>query len=100
MNDKLIELLEKLSGKLGTTVEHLYWVLIRQAKLDAIITIIQTAFALLCIIPDAMLWHWIVPYCVAPNPKGTYHYETDWPAEVQLGVGMLAVASLVLLGWI
>lgn len=39
MNEKLAELLAQLAAKLGTTVEHLWAVLVHQAKVEALVSI-------------------------------------------------------------
>lgn len=46
MNEQQIKLLEKLAEKLGTTVEHLWSVLVKQALIDAITGCASTVFIL------------------------------------------------------
>lgn len=40
MNDKIAELLEKLAVKLGTTAEHLWGVLVKQAHIEGMTSVI------------------------------------------------------------
>lgn len=47
MNDKELQLLEKLASKLGTTTEYLWGVLLKQAQVDAIITLTQVVIVML-----------------------------------------------------
>lgn len=47
MNDQTAKLLEQLAGKLGTTSEYLWTVLIKQAPVDATITLIQSVLVLI-----------------------------------------------------
>ena len=42
MNDNTAKLLEQLANKLGTTSEYLWQILLKQAPIDATITLIQT----------------------------------------------------------
>ncbi len=41
MNEQTTKLLEQLASKLGTTTQYLWSILIKQAPIDAIITLIQ-----------------------------------------------------------
>ena len=47
MNDQTTKLLEQLASKLGTTSQYLWGVLLKQAPIDATISLIQTAIILL-----------------------------------------------------
>lgn len=84
MDQKLIELLEKLSDKLGTTSELLYKTMVKQVKLNAIIEMIQ--FVCLWPLLPLLLWFWrlILPHCVGH----------EWPAEIQILVAFLGIGSL------
>lgn len=53
MNDKTTELLEKLAGKLGTTSEYLWGVLIKQAPISATVKLGELIFT---IIMGFVLW--------------------------------------------
>lgn len=56
MDVHLLEMLETLSNKLGTTTDRLYKVLVKQAKLDAMITFITLGMCLFAIIPVLHGW--------------------------------------------
>lgn len=47
MNEQTAKLLEQLAGKLGTTSEYLWGILLKQAPIDATITLFQTAVVVL-----------------------------------------------------
>lgn len=46
MNDQTAKLLEQLAQKLGTTTEYLWSILLKQAPIDATVTLLQTIFIL------------------------------------------------------
>jgi len=50
MNDQTTKLLTDLSNKLGTTAEYLWGVLVRQAYVDGVISIIQNLLIVIFII--------------------------------------------------
>lgn len=47
MNETTAKLLEQLSAKLGTTSEYLWSVLLKQAPIDATITLVQTIMVII-----------------------------------------------------
>lgn len=94
MDNRIMTLLEQLSDKLGTTADHLYKVLVKQAKIDAIICFVQLFFLLLCVIPLVIGWEWVIPHCVPMNPKSEYHFEREWPGEIQISVFILGGLTL------
>ena len=49
MNDKLQAVLVQLAEKLGTTAEHLWSVLIRQAKIEGVTNIVSYVILIVCI---------------------------------------------------
>ena len=55
MNDELSKALAKLADKLGTTAEHLWQVLIRQARVEVVT---DTGFILLTAVCLYGLWRW------------------------------------------
>lgn len=58
MSDKTTELLNALAIKLGTTAEHLWGILVKQAFLDGVVSCFQYA---------ALLAAWYVTYRVLKN---------------------------------
>lgn len=46
MNDKTIQLLHEIATKLGSTADHVFAVMIRQAYINALIDVFQTALIL------------------------------------------------------
>lgn len=96
MDDKTSALLQQLSDKLGTSVEHLYKVLVKQAKMDAFICFLQLGILLLSMIPLFIGWVNVLPHCVPVNPNGQYSFDREWPGEIQLAVIALSISSMVL----
>ena len=47
MNEQTTKLIEQLARKLGTTTEYLWLVLLKQAPIDATVTLFQTLFVML-----------------------------------------------------
>lgn len=66
MNDKTLELLEKLSAKLGTTSEFLWGVLVKQAKIEAITSalwaVIFFAATVVCLFACRFFWKGLKKY--------------------------------------
>lgn len=50
MNDETIKLVRDLADKLGTTTEHLWGVLVKQAAINASLTLVWNLFALIIFI--------------------------------------------------
>lgn len=96
MDDRIMSLLEGLSEKMGTTADHLYKVLVKQAKIDAITSVIIFAFFLLCAPLVLAAWHHLIPLCVPENPKGQYSFEREWPSEIQASFAGLCVVTILL----
>lgn len=86
MNEQTQQLLEKLSNKLGTTVEHLWGVLVRQAPISsAMDLVVLTAMA----IGLAALWRFV---------KKIHQDANDdylMPLGILLMVGILGFAAFV-----
>src|ERR1700733_13753759 len=97
MDQKLTDLIEKLSEKLGVKAEFLYKSMIKQVKLNAVINVIQFIVVCFLLIPLLWAWHMLLPHCVPVNPAGQYSFEREWPGEIQLLAGGLAAASI---GWL
>lgn len=73
MNDQTSQLLEKLAAKMGTTVEYLWAVLIRQAALSATTDLLYLIFV---IIGGFFLWKLHKKLC-KENEGGESVYEKD-----------------------
>jgi len=90
MDEKLVSLLESLAGKLNTTTERLYLVLVKQAKVDAWIAVVILVFMSFGLIALYFGWVYLVPLCVDVPVKS--QFETPhWPFHIQLiacGLGM------------
>jgi hypothetical protein len=54
MNEQLGKLLQQLAEKLGTTVEHLWGVLVKQASITATIDLIYSMFLIFILISTAL----------------------------------------------
>lgn len=50
MNDKTLDLLTRLADKFGTTAEHLWGVLVKQAKIAAVLDFASTAILIVILI--------------------------------------------------
>lgn len=84
MDEKYAQLLETLATKLGTTAEHLWGVLVRQAPISGATNLV------LCIIGALLLWKLIT----FVNHK-TINRDADWYYErhpAWFGVGVVAFA--------
>ncbi len=80
MDDKYQALIEALASKLGTTAEHLWGVLIRQAPMSGIVDIV------LCVtISAATVWFVALVKHNTTEPKATKENEypyAEWKNEV------------------
>ncbi len=95
MTEELNNVLTKLAEKLGTSVEKIYVVLTKQAKIEAIT---QCVYALLLIIATYYLavgWYHVVPLCVNIHPEAKYSFEKEWATQVQFMVVGLGIGSLI-----
>jgi hypothetical protein len=86
MDDKLTWLLEDLSKKMGTTVDHLYQVLVKQAKIDAIVSVISLVVMFLLLPVCWIAWQHLLPHCIGK----------EWPMEIQLVAFALGICTLLL----
>ena len=78
MNDKTIELLNKLADKFGTTVEHLWGVLIKQAAITAVAEIVMALVMIAA-------WVWMFRFVrgkTAEQPETSDRYaHPEWEQE-------------------
>jgi len=91
MNEQTTKLLEELANKLGTTTEYLWTILLKQAPIDATITLLQT---IVIIIFGWVLWK--VHKKLLSTPKGqnvgNYYQKHDLGAELPM--------FLATIGWV
>lgn len=91
IEDRAMEVLERLSNKLNTPIAKLYGVMVKQVKVDAINAVVATAFLAFTGIILKYFWSLILPYCV-PGLQG----DGSWPAQVILE---FAALTLVTVAW-
>lgn len=84
MNDKQVEMLQALAVKLGTTVEYLWAVLIRQATVNAITDIIQYGLLALAV--------YVYVRWVRSDKRDLDNGGDSWPPALILGVPLMLVA--------
>lgn len=71
MNEQTAKLLEQLANKLGTTSEYLWNILLKQAPIDATVTLLQTLFL---IFVGWVLWK--VHKKLLSKPPGQGYYDS------------------------
>ncbi len=90
MNEQTTKLIEQLSSKLGTTAEHLWGVLIRQAPISAITDLLTSGFIVFLV--------WKSFQIVQRKTKETEESEPDWVEEGAFVAwciwGLLALISI------
>lgn len=89
MNDKTIELINRMAEKLGTTAEHLWGVLVKQAVIGAYANI--TAWALACILCFAAL--------ALTQKKARYDFTNDelTPSSIIFALCVMGAFGLLVL---
>lgn len=95
MDNNLNELIKELADKLGTTAEKLYSVLVKNSKLEAIISFINLGVIILFYFPCFYAWQYLIPKCVSVGGNG--FNATEWPENIQIMVAILAIASAALI---
>ena len=91
MNEQTAKLLEQLANKLGTTSEYLWTILLKQAPIDATVTLLQTLFLFL------VGWGlWKVHKKLLSKPSGQ-DYDDSYYEKYDLGAILPMV--LVTVGW-
>jgi hypothetical protein len=99
MNDKTIDLLNKLADKFGTTAEHLWGVLVKQAPIQASIEI---AFAVLAAGAWVSLVVLVTQKTTPPErkPDARWGESAEWTDEgafmAWVAVGVFALVVLLL----
>lgn len=94
MNDKTLELLNRLADKFGTTVEHLWGVLVKQAVISAVTEIVM-ALAMVA----AWLWLFRFVRRKTTEPKETAedrYPHAEWREEGALIAWLVAALALLL----
>ena len=85
--DKVIEVIDKLAAKLGVAADHLWGVLIAQARIDFISSVLQ--YALLLLVCYGML-RW-ARWCAKPGVD-----EMAWLGFAIPAVGVVVLLSIAL----
>jgi hypothetical protein len=91
MNEQTAKLLEQLANKLGTTSDYLWSILLKQAPIDATVTLLQTLF--LFIVGWGL---WKVHKKLLTKPKGQDYYESYYQ-KYDINAAVLMV--FVTIGW-
>lgn len=98
MDEKTNQLLQQLSEKMGTTVEHLWVILINQAKYDIITSVIQMVFMAAFIFITIRLH---IKFSKPINTKDglSYYYNLYSKKEELLIVPMMfaGIASIIMM---
>ncbi|MFM2292624.1 MAG: hypothetical protein RIS29_2437 [Bacteroidota bacterium] len=96
MDDKTIAMIEKLAQKIGTTSDYVFEVLVRQAPIEATVTLFQCVFIFIL----SIVWYVthkklssIVPDC---KYKYSYYEKYDMGAVVPMVVsGVILIFFLI-----
>lgn len=99
MEKDITQLLEKVCDKLGIATDKLMDAMKKQLLVDLYIEKFQLVAS--AMILPILWWFWklLIPHCLPENPKGQYSFDRSWPAEVQVMVAILSLATLVVLFW-
>jgi hypothetical protein len=97
MSEELNKELASLASKLGTSVEHLWGVMVKQAYIDGISSLVTT---LVCLLLGVAVVHGF--FYVRRNFKSTPHHERTHPFDflmdplgfVVIGVILLAIFAV------
>lgn len=91
VEEKAMDVLDRLATKLNTPMKDLYVVMVKQVKVDAINSAVATLFLAIAGLVLRYLWNLFLPYCV-PGLQG----DGSWPTQV---VFQFSVLSIITLGW-
>lgn len=90
MNENTEKLIRELAEKLGTTAEHLWGVLIRQAPITAITDLLESGIlAAVCIVGGKYLLRW--------HKKLQESGDTDHPGFLMLYLGYLCLLVITII---
>lgn len=96
MNDKTLELLKQLADKFGTTVEHLWGVLVKQAVISATVECVMT-------IATVSAWVWLFrfvrkktaePAGSEPDSRWVREGCAEWTEEVAVIAWVFVAVAL------
>jgi hypothetical protein len=88
MNEQTAKLIEELASKLGTTAEHLWGVLVRQAPISAVTDILTSILIILLI--------WVSLKFVQRKTRETEDAPADWDEEGALAAWVIwGIASII-----
>lgn len=90
MDEQTSKIIEQIAQKLGTTAEYLWAVLIKQAPVDATVSLVQV-IATVCI--SVFLWRLHVKLS---NPDHQLNYDDNFSSSILMG-GALSVCFILLL---
>jgi FtsH-binding integral membrane protein len=90
MNDNVARLLEQLASKLGTTVEYLWAVMVRQAKIEAVADVVYlTICVVVLVVGIKKLINW-------GKENDDYDFGVPGPITVFSIIGLLIVGVVSL----
>jgi hypothetical protein len=90
LSEELLKRLDALATKMGTTVDHLWPVLLRQQRIEGIYDVVV---GLLLVVVCVAIWRATGKYI------REHEYDSDiaWPVRV-VGIGIFGLFALVLFG--
>lgn len=90
VEDKAMDVLDRLSTKLKTPITELYTVMVKQVKVDAINSAVATLFLAVLGLVIKSFWNLLLPSCV-PGLQG----DGSWPTQVLFQFVILTGISIV-----
>lgn len=95
MDNETRDFLQSLADKLGASVEKVYGVLIKQAKIEAIKDVINLILLIISGIVLYTVFIHIYPYCKPKIPTSQYEFDREWPEWVQLSMIFTSLGILI-----
>lgn len=89
IEDRAMDVLERLSTKLNTPIAKLYTVMVKQVKVDAVNSAVATFFLAVVGLILKYFWNLLLPYCV-PGLQG----DGSWPMQIIYGFAVLTIITL------
>ena len=93
MEDKYLQLIEALAAKLGTTAEHLWGVLVKQAPISGTVDLV------LCIVIAAVTVWWVVlvktKTTKPPKTKDENYPTAEWKDEAALLAWVITIIAVM-----
>lgn len=94
MDEKYSRLIESLAAKLGTTVEHLWGVLIKQAPISGTTSLVMCIIFILLVV---WLWIFVKGKTTKPLPTENDRYPTaEWNGEAAALAWILVSIAVIL----